>query len=123
MTTILIVEDNLMVQEILAERLAMHGFETTVAGNGRQGIETAVRQKPDLILMDMNLPDMDGWRATRELKGNRETAVIPIIALTAYALPADRQKSEQAGCDAYETKPINFPHLLQTMAQLLTDKT
>jgi len=107
MTTILIVEDNFMLQEILTERLIMQGFDVAVAANGRQGVEMVGQQQPDLILMDMNLPEVDGWQATRELKANPETAVIPIVALSAHALPGDRQKSRQAGCNAYETKPIN----------------
>ncbi len=119
---ILVVEDNEMLQEILSERLGFRGFDVVVAGNGQIAIELAQSEKPDLILMDMSLPVLDGWEATRRLKALPQTQQIPIIALTAHALSGDRERSLQAGCDDYESKPVNFSRLLGKMNKFL-DRT
>lgn len=120
MIRILIVEDNEMNQEILETRLGFRGYATLVASNGADGITLAQKEKPDIILMDMSLPVLDGWEATRRLKADPETAVIPIIALTAHALAEDLDRCMEAGCNSYETKPVNFNRLLdkiQTLTQ------
>ena len=109
---ILLVEDNEMNRDMLARRLARRGYEVLVAVDGGQGIELAQQQNPDLILMDMSLPGIDGWEATRRLKDAPETRSIPIIALTAHAMAGDRDKALEAGCDDYDTKPIELPRLL-----------
>jgi CheY-like chemotaxis protein len=115
---ILIVEDNEMNQEILETRLGFRGYETLVANNGADGVTLAQQEKPSIILMDMSLPILDGWEATRRLKADPETAVIPIIALTAHALAEDLERCLEAGCDSYETKPVNFNKLLQKIQTL-----
>ena len=117
---ILLVEDNEMNQDMLMRRLSRRGYEMVLARDGEQGLEAAAAQPPDIILMDMSLPMMDGWEATRRLKAAPATAHIPVIALTAHALTDDREKAAQAGCDAYETKPIEFPRLIETIERLLT---
>lgn len=119
MAKILVVEDNEMLQEILVERLNFRGFEAVAAPNGQVAIELAQSDSPDLILMDMSLPVLDGWEATRRLKADPATQHIPIIALTAHALSGDRDKSLQAGCDDYESKPVNFTRLLEKMNHFL----
>jgi CheY-like chemotaxis protein len=116
---ILIVEDNEMNRDMLARRLARRGYEVLVAVDGADGIASAQKQVPDLILMDMSLPVVDGWEAARRLKADPGTASIPIVALTAHAMAGDRDKALNAGCDAYETKPVELPRLLETMQQLL----
>jgi CheY-like chemotaxis protein len=116
---ILVVEDNEMLQEILVERLSFRGFEAIAAPNGQVAIELAQSANPDLILMDMSLPVLDGWEATRRLKADPATHHIPVIALTAHALSGDRDKSLQAGCDDYESKPVNFTRLLEKMNHFL----
>jgi CheY-like chemotaxis protein len=116
---ILVVEDNEMLQEILVERLSFRGFEAIAAPNGQVAIELAQSANPDLILMDMSLPVLDGWEATRRLKADPATNHIPVIALTAHALSGDRDKSLQAGCDDYESKPVNFTRLLEKMNHFL----
>ncbi len=120
---ILLVEDNEMNRDMLSRRLVRKGYEVTVAIDGLGGLEAAApqpgRAQPDIILMDMSLPGIDGWEATRLLKGSSETARIPVVALTAHALSDDRQKAARAGCDAYETKPIEFQRLLDTIERLL----
>ncbi|RMG92605.1 MAG: response regulator [Chloroflexi bacterium] len=121
MNKILLVEDNEMLQEILAERLCLRNFDVVIANNGQLAVELVQKESPDLILMDMSLPVMDGWEATRRIKSNPETAHIPIIALTAHALSGDREKALEAGCDDYETKPVNFPQLLEKIKQYLLD--
>jgi len=123
MKKILIVEDNLMIQEILVERLQMRKFNVVTANDGREGVAVAQQEDPDLILMDVSLPHMDGWEATRVLRGADATKHIPIIALTAHALIEDRERSMAAGCNDFETKPINFPSLLIKINSLLGDKT
>ncbi len=119
MTTILIVEDNEMNRDMLGRRLKRRGFEIALAVDGRDGVDAASNLKPDLILMDMSLPVMDGWAATRELKGQPDTAGIPIIALTAHAMIGDKEKALDAGCDDYDTKPIELDRLLSKIGNLL----
>jgi CheY-like chemotaxis protein len=116
---ILIVEDNEMNRDMLARRLARRGYEVLVAVDGAEGIASAQKQAPDLILMDMSLPVVDGWEAARRLKADPGTASIPIVALTAHAMAGDREKALCSGCDAYETKPVELPRLLETMRDLL----
>jgi len=116
---ILLVEDNEMNRDMLSRRLSRKGYSVTVAVDGAQGVEMAVDTRPDLILMDMSLPVMDGWEAARQLKANPESSGIPIIALTAHAMSDDRNKAIEAGCDEYDTKPVEFSRLLQKMESLL----
>lgn len=116
---ILLVEDDTMLQEILTERLTFRGFAVITAVNGQEGIEKAQTEKPDIILMDMRLPVIDGWQATKQLKSAPETQAIPIIALTAHALIGDREESLAAGCDEYEPKPVDFSRLLEKIDQLI----
>jgi CheY-like chemotaxis protein len=112
MAKILLVEDNEMSREMLARRLQRHGYQVVLAVDGSQGVQLARAEAPDLILMDMRLPVLDGWEATRQLKALPATQAIPIIALTAHAMSGDREKAIEAGCDDYDTKPIEFPRLL-----------
>ncbi len=112
MAKILLVEDNEMNRDMLSRRLERRGYEVVVAVDGGQGIELAQQAAPDLILMDMSLPVVDGWEATRRLKAAPETRSIPIIALTAHAMGGDRDRALEAGCDDYDTKPIELPRLL-----------
>ena len=119
MTKILLVEDNEMNRDMLSRRLERKGFEVMLAMDGQQGVEMAASRAPDLVLMDMSLPVLDGWEATRRLKASPATAGIPVIALTAHAMSSDRDKALQAGCDEYETKPIELPRLLAKIAALL----
>jgi CheY-like chemotaxis protein len=119
MTKILLVEDNEMNLDMLSRRLERRGFEILVAMDGAQGVDIAKTQMPDLILMDMSLPVMDGWEATRRLKADPQTQPIPIIALTAHAIAGDREKCLAAGCDEYESKPVKFPRLLEKIEQIL----
>ena len=123
MIRILIVEDNEMNQEILETRLGFRGYATLVASNGADGVALAKKEKPDIILMDMSLPVLDGWEATRRLKADPETAVIPIIALTAHALAEDLDRCLEAGCDSYETKPVNFNKLLSKIQSLVQESS
>ena len=119
MTTILIVEDNEMNRDMLSRRLKRRGYEVLVAVDGEMGIDLARTQAPDLILMDMSLPLIDGWEATRRLKADETLAHIPVIALTAHAMASDREKAIEAGCDDYDTKPIDLTRLLAKMVTLL----
>ena len=112
MTKVLIVEDNEMNRDMLSRRLAKKGFDVIMAVDGRQGVDLASTSMPDIILLDMSLPVMDGWEAARCLKGADATRTIPIIALTAHALTGDREKALEAGCDDYDTKPLDFKRLL-----------
>jgi CheY-like chemotaxis protein len=123
MTTILIVEDNEMNRDMLSRRLQRKGYEILLAIDGEKGIEVARANVPDLILMDMSLPVMDGWEATRRLKADDTLKHIPIIALTAHAMANDREKALEAGCDDYDTKPIELPRLLAKMEALLFPST
>ncbi len=119
MKTILLVEDNEMNSDMLSRRLTRKNFDVITAFNGQQGIDAAKQKKPDLILMDLSLPVIDGWEATRRLKSDPKTADIPIIALTAHAMSEDKQSALEAGCDDYDTKPIELPRLLSKIALLL----
>jgi CheY-like chemotaxis protein len=119
MATILVVEDNEMNLDMLSRRLSKRGHEVLIATDGAQGVEMAQRQKPNLILMDMSLPVMDGWQATRLIKADSSIRHIPVIALTAHAIAGDREKCLAAGCDEYETKPIKFPELLAKIDHFL----
>ena len=119
MTHILLVEDNEMNRDMLSRRLERKGFEITIAVDGEEGVAKALSVKPDLILMDMSLPKIDGWEATRQVKANPETASIPIIALTAHAMAEDREKVLAAGCDEYDTKPVELPRLLEKIQGML----
>jgi len=119
MPRILLVEDNELNRDMLSRRLQTRGYEVTIAVDGQAGIEMARSTLPDLVLMDMSLPVMDGWEATRTLKASRETRHIPVIALTAHAMSTDRDKALDAGCDDYDTKPIELPRLLGKMEALL----
>jgi two-component system cell cycle response regulator DivK len=119
MAKILLVEDNEMNRDMLSRRLRRRGYEVIAAGDGREGIAMARVEPVDLILMDMSLPVLDGWQATRELKADPRTQPIPVIALTAHAMPGDREKALQAGCDDYDTKPVDFARLVDKIeAQL-----
>ena len=120
MPKILVVEDNEMNRDMLTRRLARKGFEAIAAADGREGLELAHTAKPDIILMDMSLPVMDGWEATRQIKADPETRGIPVIALTAHAMAGDRERAMDAGCDDYDTKPVEFPNLLAKIDALLT---
>ena len=119
MTKILYIEDNDDNVYMLRGRLARAGFEVTVAADGQDGVAKAASEAPDLILMDLSLPVLDGWEATRRLKGAPETRAIPVIALSAHAMAADRGKALEAGCDDYDTKPVDFPRLLGKIRALL----
>ena len=119
MPKILLVEDNQDSREGLARRLQRRASEVVLACDGRQGVDLASAAAPDLILMDINLPVLDGWEATRLIRAADETRAIPIIALTAHALTSDRQKTLDAGCDDYHTKPVEFPRLLNQIESLL----
>ena len=118
MIHILIVEDNDMNREMIRRRLELNSFKTSMAEDGQQAIEMAMAVQPDIILMDMSLPVVDGWQATRQLKAEETTQKIPIIGLSAYASDADVQKGLDAGCDAYEVKPIDFDRLLESIERL-----
>ncbi|MGC9526673.1 MAG: response regulator [Limnospira sp.] len=113
MAKILLVEDNEMNRDMLKRRLTRKGYDVSIAEDGARGVELAESLTPDLILMDMSLPVMDGWQATREIKANAKTQEIPVIALTAHAMAGDREKCLAAGCDDYDTKPVEFPRLLE----------
>lgn len=119
MPKILLVEDNEMNRDMLSRRLVRNGFDVIMAVNGQEGVELAASQNPDLILMDMSLPVLDGWSATQQLKADPATAGIPVIALTAHAMESDREKALAAGCDDFDTKPIELPRLLEKMKALL----
>lgn len=112
MAKILLVEDNEMNRDMLSRRLTRRGYEVVMAFDGAQGVAMAETEKPDLILMDMSLPVIDGWEATRRVKANAATKTIPVIALTAHAMSDDREKAMEAGCDEYDTKPIDLERLL-----------
>ncbi len=119
MTRVLIVEDNEMNRDMLSRRLQRKGYEVDIAVDGQAGVDMAGSVAPDIILMDMSLPVMDGWEATRQLKADAATQAIPVIALTAHAMDTDRQKALDAGCDDYDTKPVNLTRLLEKMEALL----
>jgi CheY-like chemotaxis protein len=119
MPRILLVEDNEMNRDMLSRRLTRNGYEVVIAVDGQQGVDLALSQRPDLILMDMSLPVIDGWEATRRIKAEGATSKIPVIALTAHAMAGDREKAMEAGCDDYDTKPVEIARLLGKMAALL----
>lgn len=119
MKKLLVVEDNEMNRDMLTRRLQRKGYATIVAVDGEEGIAMAISESPDLILMDMSLPVLDGWEATRRLKAAAKTRDIPIIALTAHAMAGDREKAMEAGCDDYGKKPIELPNLLAMIEALL----
>lgn len=122
MPTILLVEDNELNRDMLSRRLLRRGYTVKTAVDGAQGHAMGVSERPDLILMDIGLPKMDGWQVTRLLKSNADTCHIPIIALTAHALVTDREKSREVGCDGYDTKPVEFDRLIQQIETLLVAK-
>ena len=119
MPKILLVEDNEMNRDMLSRRLARRGFEVLVAVDGEAGVEMATREAPALILMDMSLPGLDGWEATRRIKASPATQAIRVIALTAHAMSGDREKALAAGCDDFDTKPVDFERLLTNIQALL----
>jgi two-component system cell cycle response regulator DivK len=119
MTTILLVEDHEEVSDMLSRRLRRHGFDVSVAEDGRQAIAFCASERPDLVLLDMNLPETDGWTIAGQLKADRGSADIPITALTAYAAAEDRLRALQAGCDDYHPKPIDFSRLVSQIEAAL----
>jgi len=119
MSKILLVEDNEMNRDMLSRRLERRGFQVLIAVDGEQGVAMAQSEVPDLVLMDMSLPLVDGWEATRRLKAAPETRAVPIIALTSHAMVGDRDKAIEAGCDDYDTKPIELPRLLEKINRLI----
>jgi CheY-like chemotaxis protein len=122
MPKILLVEDNEMNRDMLSRRLARNGFEVVMAVDGGQGVAMASSEKPDLILMDMSLPVMDGWEATRRVKAEAASSAIPGMALTPHPLVEDREKAKAAGCDDFDTKPVELPRLLEKINRLLGEK-
>ena len=120
MPKILLVEDNEMNRDMLSRRLSRRGFDVGVAVDGREGVDEASTGEYDLVLMDMSLPEIDGWEATRQLRANPATESLPIIALTAHAMAGDREKALEAGCDDYDTKPIDLARLLSKIEALLS---
>jgi two-component system cell cycle response regulator DivK len=122
MARILLVEDNEMNRDMLSRRLVRNGYEVSIAMDGQQGVDMALSERPDLILMDMSLPVIDGWEATRRVRANDATRQIPVIALTAHAMAGDREKAMEAGCDDYDTKPVEITRLLGKIAALLKPK-
>jgi two-component system cell cycle response regulator DivK len=122
MSKILVVEDNEMNRDMLSRRLEKRGYNVIIAESAEQGVSLAHKETPDLVLMDITLPEMDGWEATRRLKQHDRTSHIPIIALTARALISDQEKSFQAGCDDYDTKPVDFGRLTGKIEKLLRRK-
>jgi two-component system cell cycle response regulator DivK len=119
MPKLLYVEDNEMNRDMLSRRLQRRGYEVLIAVDGAQGLSMAASEKPDVILMDMSLPVVDGWEATRRLKAAPDTQGIPVIGLTAHAMSTDRDKCLEAGCDDYDTKPVELPRLLEKIERLL----
>jgi CheY-like chemotaxis protein len=119
MAKILLVEDNEMNRDMLSRRLKRKGFDVAIAVDGQAGVDLAISGNPDIILMDLSLPVMDGWEATRRIKANGKTSGIPVIALTAHAMQGDEEKALEAGCDDYDTKPVNFKRLLEKIQTLL----
>ncbi len=119
MPRILLIEDNEINRDMLSRRLTKRGYELVIAVDGAEGVAKARSEQPDLILMDMSLPVIDGWEATRRLKADDATKAVPVIALTAHAMSTDREKAMEAGCDAYETKPVELPRLLEAIQKLL----
>ena len=123
MTRVLLVEDNEMNRDMLSRRLARRGYEVVLAEDGIEGVRQAVEAQPALVLLDMSLPGLDGWEVARRLKAEPGTSAIPIIALTAHAMAGDRERALEAGCDDYDTKPIELSRLLDKMSALLAQLT
>jgi len=119
MTKVLLVEDNEMNRDMLSRRLIRRGFEVIFAVDGQQGVDLARSERPDIILMDMSLPVIDGWEATRRVKSDDVTKSVPVIGLTAHAMAGDREKAMEAGCDDYDTKPVELERLIGKMEKLL----
>lgn len=119
MPKILLVEDNELNRDMLSRRLERRGFLIVMAVDGAQGVQMAEAERPDLILMDMSLPVLDGWEATRQIRNNPLTATVPIIALTAHAMSSDEQKAREAGCDDFDTKPVELSRLLEKITAAL----
>ena len=119
MAKILLVEDNELNRDMLSRRLARKGYEVLLAEDGAKGVAAAAAERPDLVLMDMSLPVLDGWEATRRLKADPGTRAIPVIALTAHAMSTDRERAAEAGCDDYDTKPVELERLLGKIERLL----
>jgi CheY-like chemotaxis protein len=119
MTKILLVEDNEMNRDMLSRRLARRGFEVIFAVNGQEGVDRAASERPDIILMDLSLPVLDGWEATRRVKADEATRSMPIIGLTSHAMSGDREKAIEAGCDDYDTKPVEIERLIGKIEKLL----
>jgi len=119
MAKILLVEDNDMNRDMLSRRLTRHGYSVVFAVDGEAGVAMATDEAPDLVLMDMSLPVIDGWEATRRIKADPRTRTIPVIALTAHAMASDEQRAREVGCDDYDTKPIELPRLLGKIERLL----
>jgi CheY-like chemotaxis protein len=123
MAKILLIEDNELNRDMLSRRLQKRGYAVLMAEDGAQGVALAERESPDLVILDMSLPVIDGWEAARRLKASPVTGKIPIIALTAHAMSGDREKALEAGCDDYDTKPIDFPRLLGKIESAFGRKT
>ena len=119
MSKILIVEDNEMNRDMLSRRLEKKGYDVAIAVDGEAGVAAATSETPDLVLMDLSLPVIDGWEATRRLKANPATRDVPVIALTAHAMQGDEEKALDAGCDDYDTKPVNLARLIEKIERLL----
>jgi two-component system, cell cycle response regulator DivK len=119
MTKVLLVEDNEMNRDMLSRRLTRRGFQVVCAVDGQQGVDLTRSEKPDIILMDMSLPVMDGWEATRRIKSDGATHNVPVIALTSHAMSGDREKAIEAGCDDYDTKPVDLDRLLEMIEHLV----
>ena len=122
MSKLLLVEDNEMNRDMLSRRLMRRGYQVIIAVDGEEGVKMAQGEAPDLILMDMSLPLLDGWEATRLIKASPETRAIPVLALTAHAISGDRQRAMEAGCDDYDTKPVEFVRLLGKIEGLLENQ-
>ena len=122
MVKVLLVEDNEMNRDMLSRRLVKRGYEVVMAVDGQKGIDMAVSEKPDIILLDMSLPIVDGWDAAKQIKSNDASKGVPLIALTAHAMASDRERALSAGCDEFDTKPVELPRLLGKMEALLSAK-
>jgi CheY-like chemotaxis protein len=122
MARVLLVEDNEMNRDILFRRLTRRGYLVALAVDGQQGVEMAVAEPPDIILMDMSLPLVDGWEATRQVKAHVTTRNVPVIALTAHAMSGDRERALEAGCDDYDTKPVELDRLVEKIERLLGER-
>lgn len=123
MSKILLVEDNEENRDMLSRRLRRKGFELIIAEDGSEGVRLAAVHMPDLVVMDMSLPVMDGWEATRQIKADPRTSAIPVLGLSAHAMAGDREKALAAGCDDYDTKPVDFPRLLTKIETLLQPRS